>query len=37
MGVKGVWILQKGLHEVTETCWKDPYVYLLHIPSKRKE
>jgi len=26
MGVKGVWILQKGLYEGTETCRKGLYV-----------
>jgi hypothetical protein len=26
MGVKGVWILQKGLYEGTETCQKGLYV-----------
>jgi hypothetical protein len=37
MGVKGVWILQKGLYEGTETCWKVlcVCVYLLHFANMR--
>jgi hypothetical protein len=36
MGVNGVWILQKGLHERTETCQRSICVwYMLHFANKR--
>jgi len=39
MGVRGAWMLQKGLYEGIETCQKGLYVcvYLLHIANMRKK
>jgi hypothetical protein len=38
MGLKGVWILQKGFYEGNEACQK-PFmcVYLFHFTNKRKQ
>ena len=37
MGVKGVWILQKGLYEGTETVRRAFVCYFLHFANMRKK
>jgi len=38
MGVNGVWILQKGVYEGTETCQRGLYMwYLLHFTNMREK